>query len=142
MATSNLNKLSQKSLSKENIIKEKNIGCDTTALNIKRIEAKEAKKVKAKTTIEQALINRRARQELKAKKASFNTIDYQDKLRENKKSFVNQVDDYTKRRKPPLNETQAKKLKYATKRVNSINNLTEKRKQPGRPPGRPPAPNI
>jgi hypothetical protein len=37
-----------------------------------------------------------------------------------------------------LNETQGKKLKYATKRVNSISDLTEKRKQPGRPPGRDP----
>ena len=103
---------------------------------MKRIEAKEAKKVKAATTIEQALKNRKARQELKAKQQSFNPIDYQDKLRVNKKSFVNQVDDYTKRRKPPLNEIQSKKLDTAQKRIESIKQLLEKRKQPGRPPGR------
>jgi hypothetical protein len=145
MATSNLNKLSQKLLSKENIIKEKNIGRDTAELNLKRIEAKkakEAKKVKAMTTIEQALKNRKARQEFKENIELFNPIDYQDKLRVNKKTFVNQVADYTTRRKPPLNKIQSEKLKYAAKRVNSISKLTEKRKQPGRPPGRPPAPNI
>ena len=141
MATSNLNKLSQKLLSKENTIKEKNIGRDTLALNLKRIEAKkakEAKKVKAMTTIEQALKNRKARQEFKENKELFNPIDYQDKLRVNKKTFVNQVADYTTRRKPPLNKIQSEKLKYATKRVNSISKLTEKRKQTGRPPDRDP----
>ena len=88
------------------------------------------------TTIEQALKNRKARQEFKENKELFNPIDYQDALRANKKTYQNQILDYTTRRTPPLNKTQAEKLKYATKRVNSISKLTEKRKQSGRPPGR------
>ena len=94
------------------------------------------------TTIEHALKNRKARQEFKENKELFNPIDYQDKLRVNKKTFVNQVADYTTRRKPPLNEKQSKKLDTAQNRVESIKQLLEKRKQSGRPPGRPPDPNI
>jgi hypothetical protein len=97
-----------------------------------------AEQQQAKSTLSSAIKSRKARQELTAQKQQFNPIDYQDKLRASKKTYQNQVLDYTKRRDKPLTETQSKKLKYATKRVNSISKLTEKRKQPGRPPGRDP----
>jgi len=101
-----------------------------------------AEQTQAKNTLSSAIKSRKARQELTTKQQQFNPIDYQDALRANKKTYQNQILDYTTRRPQPIKETQAKKLKYATKRVNSISKLTEKRKQPGRPPGRPPAPNI
>jgi hypothetical protein len=65
----------------------------------------------------------------------FNPINYQDALRANKKTFQNQVLDYTYRRPQPITEKQSKKLNKAKNRIESINKLTEKRKQPGRPPG-------
>ena len=53
---------------------------------------------------------------------------------------MNQVSDYTTKRKPPLTAIQSKKLRIATKHIESIKELTVKRKQPGRPPGRDPDP--
>jgi hypothetical protein len=97
-----------------------------------------AEQTQAKNTLSSAIKSRKARQELTTQKQEFNTIDYQDALRANKKTYQNQILDYTTRRQQPITETQAKKLNKATKRTNSISNLTEKRKQPGRPPGRDP----
>ena len=97
-----------------------------------------AEQTQAKNTLSSAVKSRKARQELTAKQQQFNPIDYQDTLRANKKTYQNQILDYTKRRSQPITKNQSEKLKYATKRVNSISNLTEKRKQPGRPPGRDP----
>ena len=71
-----------------------------------------------------------------SQKNAFNTIDYQDKIRATKKTFQNQILDITTRRPQPITQTQSKKLNNATRKVNSITSLTEKRKQPGRPPGR------
>ena len=87
----------------------------------------------AKNTLSSAIKSKKARQEVSTQKAAFNPIDYQDKIRANKKTFQNQVLDYTTRRQQPITQEQARTLKRATKRVNSITTLAEKRKQPGRP---------
>ena len=89
----------------------------------------------AARTIQSALKNRRARKELTQNREQFNPIDYQDRIRANKKTFQNQVSDYSERRPQPLKEHQAKKLRIAKKHIESINELTEQRKQTGRPPG-------
>ena len=92
-----------------------------------------AEQQQAKNTLSSAVKSKRARQELSTQKTTFNPIDYQDKIRANKKTFQNQVLDYTTRRPQPITQEQAKKLSKATKRINSITTLAEKRKQPGRP---------
>ena len=94
-----------------------------------------AEQQQARNTLTSAIRSRKARHELATNQQQFNPIDYQDALRANKKTFQNQVLDYTDRRPQPITEKQSKKLDKAKNRIESINKLTEKRKQPGRPPG-------
>ena len=98
-----------------------------------------AEQTTAKNTLSSSIKSRKARKEMTSQKNAFNTIDYQDQIRANKKTFQNQILDYTTRRPQPITQPQATKLNKATKLVNSISKLTEKRKQPGRPSTRDPA---
>ena len=88
----------------------------------------------AATNIQNAFRSRNARHELATNQQNFNPIDYQDRLRANKKTFQNKISDYTDRRPQPLTKKQSKRLEKAEKGLNAINELTTKRKQTGRPP--------
>jgi hypothetical protein len=100
-----------------------------------KIARKEKTQLQAASIINKALKNRIARKEKTELQRNFNPIDYQDALRRNKKTFKIQVYDYTERRSAPLNTEQAKRLRIAQRNIESINQLTNRRKQTGRPPG-------
>ena len=68
-----------------------------------------AEQTQAITALQSAFRNNKARNEIAQNRKPFNPIDCQDKIRANKKTFQNQLSDYSERRPQPLKEHQAKK---------------------------------